>query len=273
VRGASRDALAVARERLDEALRGADDAVVATTSADLLSVARLLSHEPALTRALADPGTSAETRGALLETLLGERLSPLALDVMRGVVGARWSAPGDLIDGVEALGAQAAFEEATREGTLDEVEDELFRFARIIDRAPGLRSALTDPAMPVENKRDLVHTLLANKVTPVTATLVESVVLAPRGRPADRAIDELAAQAAARRQRQIAVVRVAIPLDEDLRDRLAAALEQALGHAVRLQVETDPSVVGGIVVRVGDELIDGSVIRRLAQARRGLTTQ
>jgi F-type H+-transporting ATPase subunit delta len=271
VRGASRDALVTARARLDETLRGVDDATVASTSAELLSVARLLSHEAHLTRALADPGTDAETRGVLLNTLLGSRLSAPAFEVMRGVVGARWSVSGDLIDAVEALGAQAAFEQATREGTLDEVEDELFRFARIIDRAPHLRSALTDLALPVENKRELVHALLAGKASPVTTALVETVVLAPRGRAADYAIDQLAVQAAERRQRQIAVVRVAIPLDDDQLDRLSAALERTLGHAVRLQVEVDEDVVGGIVVRVGDELIDGSMARRVAQARRGLT--
>jgi F-type H+-transporting ATPase subunit delta len=250
-----------------------DDAVVATTSAELLSVARLLSHEHALTRALADPGTDGQTRGTLLNTLLGERLSPVPLDILRGVVASRWSASSDLVDAIEALGAQAAFEQASRSDSLDEVEDELFRFARIIDRATGLRVALSDPAFPVENKRDLVRNLLTGKVSPVTEALVEAVVLAPRGRAADQAIDELAVQAAARRQRQIAVVRVAIPLDDELRDRLAAALERTLGHAVRLQVETDPDVLGGIVVRVGDELIDGSVARRLSQARRGLTAR
>lgn len=272
MRGASREALADARVQLDAALEGVADEAVASTSADLLSVARLLSRESALTRALADPGTDAATRVTLLSTLFGERIGAPALAVLGAVVSARWSTPRDLVDGVEALGAQAGFEQASRSDTLDEVEDELFRFARIIERAPALRLALADPALPQANKLDLLRSLLADKASPVTLALIESVVLAPRGRTPNHAVDELAAQAAERRQRQIAVVRVAAPLDDALRDRLAAALERTLGHAVRLQVEIDPDVLAGIVVRVGDELIDGSVARRLAQARRGLTT-
>jgi F-type H+-transporting ATPase subunit delta len=271
VRGASREALAEASERLDAELASADDAAVTDTSAELLSVARLLSEETGLARALADAGTDSATRVALLTTLFESRVGARSFAVLRAAASSRWSSARDLVDGVEILGAQAAFEEARRSESLDEVEDELFRFARIVERAPTLGSALSDPVLPIDNKRDLVHSLLAGKASPVTVQLVESVVLAPRGRTTVHAVDSLANQAAQRRQREIAVVRVAAPLDDELKERLAAAIGRALGRDVRLQIEVDPSVVGGIVVQVGDEVIDGSISRRLTQAHRGLT--
>jgi F-type H+-transporting ATPase subunit delta len=248
----------------------ASEADVATAADDLLSASRLLSREKSLARSLADPGREAAARVRLLTSLLEERIGAIALDTLRTAVGLRWSTSGDLVDGVELLGAQAAFERAARAGSLDEVEDELFRFARIVERAPGLSTALADPGVAGERKRELVHTLLADKASPVTTQLAESVITALRGRTPSRAMDELAAEAALRRKREIAVVRVASPLDEETKARLAAALGRSLGHEVRLQVEVDPEIVGGIVVQVGDEVFDGSLSRRLAQARRGL---
>jgi F-type H+-transporting ATPase subunit delta len=270
VRGASRQALAEARHRLDAELNGATDADVATAADELLSVSRLLSRESGLARSLADPGTAGTARVGLLSSLLEARLGAIAFTVLRTAVGLRWSTSRDLVDGIELLGAQAAFERAARSGSLDEVEDELFRFARIVERAAGLSTALADPGVEAERKRELVHSLLADKASPVTVQLTESVVTSLRGRTPSRALDELASEAALRRQREIAVVRVASPLDDDIKQRLAAALARTLGHEVRLQVEVDPEVVGGIVVQVGDEVFDGTMSRRLAQARRGL---
>lgn len=271
MRGASRDALAAVRVRLDAILGEVDDEAIRGASEQLLSVARLLGSEHALTRALADPGTDVSARLALLDHLFATRLHEPALATCRHLAGARWSDRRDLVDAVEALGVQAGLVLAERQDCLDEVEDELFRFARIIERAPRLRAALGDPALPGESKRDLVNALLAGKVQPVTAALVESLVMALRGRAADLAIDALATAAAARRERQIAVVRVAVPLADDLRDRLAAALGRVLGRTVRVQVEIDPQLLGGVVVAVGGDLFDGSTVRRLAQAHRALT--
>lgn len=270
MRGASRQALAEARQGLDARLSGATQPDVAAAADELLSVSRLFSREKSLARSLADPGTEAAARVNLLTSLLQQRIGAIAFDTLRTVVGLRWSTSRDLVDGVELLGAQAAFERAARTGSLDEVEDELFRFARIVERAPGLSTALADPGVDGERKRELVHSLLADKASPVTTQLAESVITSLRGRTPSRAMDELASEAALRRRREIAIVRVASPLDDETKERLAAALGRALGHEVRLQVEVDPAIVGGIVVQVGDEVFDGSMSRRLAQARRGL---
>ena len=142
----------------------------------------------------------------------------------------------------------------------------------MIERSSELRTALTDPEVSVDNRVALVGGLLNGKANPTTVALVTAVVTSPRGRKPSPALDALAAEAASRRETKIAVARVAVPMDDDLRNRLEAALGATLGHAVRLQVEVDPDLVGGIVVQVGDEVFDGSVARRLGQVSRGLVS-
>ncbi|HEX7355661.1 MAG TPA: F0F1 ATP synthase subunit delta [Mycobacteriales bacterium] len=272
MRGASRNALAAAQERLDAVLGGSRDASAALALARaLLQVATLLSGERSLARSLSDPGIDAAARRNLVDAVFRGKVDDDVLDLLQVVTGERWSQEDDLVDGVETLGAQAAFTAAERDGTLEDTEDELFRFARIVDGAPDLRTALADPRTPVEAKRRLVQSLLEGKVGDVTLLLAEHVVAAPRGRAADRAIDELAAQAAARKQRVIAVVTSAVPLSSEQTDALAESLGRVLGHDVHLQTRTDPEILGGVVIRVGDELFDGSVLARMSAARTLLT--
>ena len=193
MRGASREALAEASERLDAELASADDAAVNATSAELLSVARLLSDESGLARALADAGTDSVTRLALLGTLFESRVSARSFAVLSAVAGSRWSSARDLVDGVEILGAQAAFEEARRSGSLDEVEDELFRFARIVERAPSWVRA--DRPGRSHRQQARARALPARRQgQPGTVQLVESVVSAPRGRTTIDAVDSLASR-------------------------------------------------------------------------------
>jgi F-type H+-transporting ATPase subunit delta len=260
-----------AREHLEEVLGSSDVAEIRAVSGDLLRVARLLGGESGLARSLADPAMDSEARLGLVNAVFGQQLRAVALEVLTATVGLRWSSSRDLVDGVELLGVQAAFTASAATGELDDVEDELFRFARIVERSPGLTSALADPAVQPDEKAALVRGLLADKATATTVDLVTSVMAALRGRAPVRALDELALEAAARHDRRIAVARVAFPLDDDLRARLETAVGQAVGHDVRLQVEVDPVVVGGIVVRVGDEVFDASVAHRLAQVGRALT--
>ncbi len=269
--GASRQALAEAHERLASDLATADDAVVRTTADDLLAVSALLGREPGVARALADPGAQPSARAGLVDSLVGDRIGAASLVVVHDLVSRRWSAAADLVDAVEQLGSQAVFELSAREGNLDDVEDELFRFARIVERSPELTASFTDPVVTEANRTALIQGLLSDKATSATVQLVTAVVNSLRGRTPAQALDDLAVAAAARRNYKIAVARVAVPLDDALRTRLESALATALGHEVRLQVEVDPSVVGGIVVQVGDDVFDGSVSRRIGQVTRGLT--
>lgn len=167
--------------------------------------------------------------------------------------------------------AKALFEIANAEGTLDEVEDELFRFARTLEQQHELRDALTDPGLPAERKRALLAEVLGERTDPVTVNLLGFVIEQGRARELGAIVDELVAVAAERRQSAVAEVRTAVPLDAGHRDRLAEALERATGRKVELKVVVDPTVVGGVVARVGDQVIDGSVRRRLELARERLS--
>ena len=270
--GASRTALANATERYEERVASLPDgAGSGEVSSGLYAVAGLLDREPSLRRALTDPASSPATRRDLVERLLGGQLPPLPLQVLQDVVEQSWASPTDLRDAVEQLAASAAMRSAEGSGELDEVEDELFRFSRLLEREPALRAALTDPGLPAERKSSIVRDLLGGKARETTQHLVEQAVNHRRGRSLEDVLEELSELAAKRRERYVAHVRAAVALDERQEQRLRSALERIYGHEVDLQMDVDPSVVGGVQVRIGDEVLDGTVTRRLESARRGLT--
>lgn len=163
--------------------------------------------------------------------------------------------------------ARALFEIARAEGTLDEVEDELFRFARSFEASDELRSALTDDLIPAAKRQAIVEDLLGDKATATTTQLVSMVVGSGRGRDLPAIIDRLVARAASSKQLEVAEVRSAVALTDDQQARLKAALANATGKQVNLKVIVDPSVVGGIVATVGDTVIDGSVRTRVEQLK------
>jgi F-type H+-transporting ATPase subunit delta len=167
--------------------------------------------------------------------------------------------------------AEALFSVAEAEDALEAVEDELFRFARALEGEQRLRDALTDPALPPERKRAVLADVLGERANPHTVNLLGFIVEQGRARDLSAIADELAVLAAERRQSAVAEVRTAIPLDAERRARLADALGGATGRKVELKVVVDPSVVGGVVARVGDQVIDGSIRRRLELARQRLS--
>ena len=267
MRGASRAALAHGVEAFEASPAETSGEV----SEGLYAVAALLDREPSLRRAFTDPATSPDSRRGLAQALLGRQLGAAALAVLADLVAQRWSSPADLRAAVEVLAADAALRAAEHDGVLDDVEDELFRFARLLEREPALRAALTDPGLPDDRKSALLRDLLGERARPQTLRLVEIAVTRSRGRSVETALDELADLAAQRRSRFVAQVRVARPLEAQQEARLAAGLERLYGRRVQLQVDVDPAVLGGISVRVGDEVLDGTVQRNLEAVRRSLT--
>jgi F-type H+-transporting ATPase subunit delta len=163
--------------------------------------------------------------------------------------------------------ATALFGVARSEGNLAEVEDELFRFARLLDANDELRTTLTDPALEVSRRQQIVEDLLGGKANPITTSLVSMVVGTGRSRDLTSIIDELVQLSAAEGNKELAEVRSAVELTDDQKTRLAAALGQATGKQVELKVIIDPSVLGGLVAQVGDTVLDGSVRSRLAQLK------
>jgi F-type H+-transporting ATPase subunit delta len=166
--------------------------------------------------------------------------------------------------------ADAMFEVARAEGSIGEVEDELFRFARALDGSDQLREALTDPHIPASRRQQIVEDLLGPRATPITTALISMVVGAGRGRDLPTIIDALVKKSAASHDKAVAEVRSAVDLTPDQRERLAAAIQRVTGKTVEVKVIIDPDVLGGVITTVGDTVIDGSVRTRLDQLKNAI---
>lgn len=263
--GSSRGSLAAMRESVDSLDAAARPAV----SGGLAQVAALLEGDRSLRSVLSDAGIAPDARRGIVRDLL-TGADAATVRTAEDVVAQRWSSEADLVDAFEILSVQAALVTASEQGTLDRVEDDLFRFGKAIDASPELQLTLTDPALPSARKSDVVRELLEAKADPTSTALLSYAAGHLRGRSPQSVVGSLVDQAAAVRQRVIALVTSAVPLDADQQRRLATALETLTGRAVRLQIDVDPEVLGGIVVRVGDQVIDGTIATRLDQARRAL---
>ncbi len=237
---------------------------------DLDGVVDLLDRELVVRRALTDPGVPGSARSELAARLFGSKISPTALEIVQVAVTGRWARPLDLQQALAELAVEVLLAQAQRNNVLDDVEDELFRFGRLLNRTPELSLALSAPAAPVSAKQALVARLLDGKAHPVTVRLVQRAVTERYHGDLERRLEQLTTIAAARRNRLVAVVLSAVPLAGDQIYRLRTAISRYFGRDVQLQVDVDPAVLGGVVVRVGDEVVDGSVLRRLTDARRRL---
>jgi F-type H+-transporting ATPase subunit delta len=265
-----RESYAAARERLDAYAGTAEPAAVAAVADEILAVARLLTAEPRLRRALVDPSRSGQARTDLLRSLLSGKVADTTLALVSELVTGRWSAPSELLDATERLGAEALFAAAERAGNLADVEDELFRFGQFVSGNHALAAALGDSTADAARRAELVVLLLEGKADPVSVRLGQLAVAGFGGRGFESALTRLVELAALRRERELAYVTVAVlPTDEEER-RLVDLLSRRYGRQVSLKVEVRPEVVGGMSVRVGSDLYDGTVVRRLTEARQAL---
>ncbi|MBO3744563.1 F0F1 ATP synthase subunit delta [Streptosporangiaceae bacterium NEAU-GS5] len=267
MRGQSRAAFAEVEERFNSVAGSADLGPLAD---ELFQVADLFDREHGLRRALSDPARPAEQKAQTAEVLLEGKVSRAALDTAIAAVSAKWSQSGDLADAIERLGVLAAAAEADGAGRLDDVEDELFRFGRILAANPDLRRTLADAAVPADRKQGLLDELLASRVAPATLRLITQLVTHPRGLGLERGLDSFGLLVAKYRERLVAVVRSAVALSDEQRTRLAAWLRATYGRDVHLNVEVDPKVLGGFSVKIGDELIDSTIAGRIEDVRRRL---
>jgi F-type H+-transporting ATPase subunit delta len=268
---ASRAALAAARDKLESRIGDANDADRARLGEDLGAVAAVLDEQPVIRRHLADSAAPERLRRKLIEALFGGKVSRASLRVLGDVAASRWSRPRDLVDGVEELAWQALLAVAERDDSLDDVEDELFRFGRILVAQPRLAALLGDQTTPAAGRVELLDTVLAGRTRPITSRLLEQVVRSPRRRPLPEIVEQLVDRAAARRQRSVAYVTAAGPLPAEQEQRLIDVLEAIYRRPISLKIDLDPALLGGLVIRVGDEVIDGSVAARLEQARQWMS--
>jgi len=284
----SRAAIAAARARLDELTRPASGVLertkdrltgqaraitgpeLVTLADELFAVARLLDGQLSLRRALSDPAGKPEDRAALARRLFAGKVSDVTLDLVETVAGQRWSHPIDLVDAFMTLATEASLDAANVRGELDGVEDELFRFGRIVSGDRELGRLLSDRKASAEGKRALLDRLLSGRVSPVTEQLLRNVLTGPHVGTAENAVERLSDVASRRRGQSVARVTSAVALTAAQEQRLSDVLRRIYGRTVGLQITVDPSVLGGLIVQVGDEVIDGSIAHRLEAAERRL---
>jgi F-type H+-transporting ATPase subunit delta len=266
--GSSRQSLQVARGALDVAVKGATGAAAASLSSELFVVASTLHGSLSLRRAITDPSRDASAKETLVKDLF-KSLSAPAIDLTAKVSSLRWSGSGDLVPVLEQLAIEAQASAANIDGVLDRVEDELFTAEQSVTASPELRKALI--TVGADNaKVGIINDLFAKNASPYTVALLGQLVTTLRGRSIEVAFRDYKYALAARRNRVIALVRVAVELTNAQRDRLATSLTAQVGQPVRINIEVDPTVLGGVAIKFADELVDGTVVNRLASAGRSM---
>jgi len=267
--GSSRNSLAVTRDVLDKSLAGLSGDVASSLSNDLFAVVNVLGQNVALRRAITDPSRHSEEKAAFLKELLGSRISDKALAIASTAVTQRWSSPSDLLIAMEQIAIQAEAGAANSRGELDKLEEEIFAFGRALVANQDLRNALNGNPDAVAEKKALVNNVLKS-ATSSTRALISQIVNGLWGRSIENALSDIAHATAEHRSLVVAHVQSAIDLTADQKAKLASALSKQVGQAVRVNVETNPKVIGGVSIRFRDELIDGTVISRMAEASQAL---
>ena len=267
MQGASSDSLHALTEALGAAVEGGADA--SRIGDDLFAVAEVLRREPGLRRVATDLSVTPEAKSGLLRGIFGQQLDPASTDLVATAAGRRWAATRDLPVALEHLGVVAVVRGAEQKGKADDLENELFAFERLASESPELRDALSDPARDVADKRRLLRDLLDGKASSATVRLAEQAVSGSH-RTVAVALETYQKIAAEHRNRLVATVRVARDLDGQEQNRLQEALAAQYSRPVHLNVVVDPTVLGGVRVSIGDEVIDGTVAARLDEARRQL---
>ncbi|MDO5737173.1 MAG: F0F1 ATP synthase subunit delta [Propionibacteriaceae bacterium] len=238
---------------------------------ELFAVVDLLETQAPLRRSLSDPSASPEDRAGLAARLFGNRVSPAALAVLSEVARSTFPNGRRLVTALETQGVRALLRVAKNSGDLGRVQQDLYSFATVVDSDPRLADTLRNRTYPLEARRDLVARLSADRVHPISSRLLARAA-AGRVRTLPLTVASYLSMAARLTSEQIAKVTVARPLDEARTDRLRQALEAQVGGPVSLQIEVDPTVLGGMDVSMGDDIIESTVAGRLDDARRLLNT-
>jgi F-type H+-transporting ATPase subunit delta len=266
LRPASRDSVLTVVERFDGIAADLESDAFTGLAADLASVTKLLRTEAVLARHVADPSSGSDAKVQLIERLLSGKVSDAALDIVKTAVSQRWSSTGDLLYGVQHIARLALLMRAEREGQIEDVEDQLFRFSRILDSEPQLITLLSDFSSPLDGRISLLNNVLGRRASKHAADLLRQSIELLHGERADDTVRGLANLAVSLRGEVVAHVRAAAPLSEAQENRLTELLSRVYGHPVSLQLDVDPGLLGGLTIAVGDEVIDGALSSKLAAA-------
>lgn len=268
--GVSRESNAAARRILDGILKDLSKDQVITLASDLFEVVSVLDSSTPLRRSLTDGSRDAAAKSKLAQDVFAKALSAPAAKLVSELSTLRWSSPSNLGDVIEQIAIETVAAAANLSNELDLLEQELFDFSRIVVQDGELRQALNATKFTAESKRVLVAKIFGGKVSASTARVIAHLVSGLRGRNIERTISFYAAAVAARRERVIANVQVAVALTDAQKEKLTKTLSEKIGQPVRLNVEINPAVLGGFSIRFADELIDASIVSRLADAGRAL---
>lgn len=254
--------------RLNSLDRMLDDSKVGDTYAtEMFAVVDALDSSATLRRAVTDPGTPEGARRALVHGLLDGKVDKAVVDLVAESATLRWAGGRTFAAALERQAVRAQLITADRRGQLEDTEDQLFRFARLVESNPELRNMLGDRAIDLEKRQELVGGLLEGRATESTIVLAKRAVAA-RERTFGHTIEGYVTLAAAQKNRAVATVRVTKPLSSDQRERLRAVLRTKIGREVVIQEVLDPDILGGVRVELGDEVFEGTVSDRLESARR-----
>ena len=269
LRAASREALANLVSEFDGTAAGLAADALTSLADDLAAVTKLLINESALTKLLAEPADTAAAKVGLVDKLLTGKIGDPALKLVRTAVSQRWSTEANLVDGIEHIARLALLQRASAAGEVDEVEDQLFQFGRVLDAEPKLSALLSDYTTDAAGRIALLDKVVGSgsSANGTAAALLAQTIGLLRGERADEAVIDLAELAVARRGEVVAHVSAAADLTDAQHDRLAAVLTRIYGHPVSVQLHVDPELLGGLSITVGDEVIDGSIASRLAAAQ------
>ena len=270
--GSSRQSLVAARTALDAAIKGASAASASELSSHLFFATEVFAGNTSLRRAITDPSRDKAAKAALVKDLFGKSTGALAVSLLSDVSALRWSATKDVIHVIEQLAIEAEASSANIANELDRVEDEFFETSRLVADNFELRKALVGVGS-ADAKAALIAEVLGKKASASTIKVASALVASLRGRSIEAAFADYLFGLANRRNRLIAVVRTATALTDAQSKRLATVLEQKVGQPIRINVQIDPTILGGVSIKFADELVDGSVVNRLANAGRALVGQ
>lgn len=266
LRAASRASVTSMVEEFDGSVADLDANGLTGLADDLVRVVKILRREPILARHLADPSNDAAPKTQLAERLLSGKVSDAALDVLKTAVSQRWSSTADFIRGVQHIARLALLVRAERDDQIEDVEDQLFRFSRILDSETRLITMLSEYTAPLDGRISLLNNVLGRRASKNAADLLRQTIELLHGERADDAVRELANLAVSRRGEVVAHVGAAAELSDAQRDRLTELLTRIYGHPVALQLDVNPELLGGLTIAVGDEVIDGSLASKLSAA-------
>ncbi len=270
--GSSRQSLAGLRLSLDEKLKGLSAADCSAISKDLFAALLAIDSSIGLRRALTDPARDAASKSELIADLFKKSIGEPALALLRAAVSLRWSTPVELADAIEQIAVEAEASAANISDELDRVQSEVFAFSKLLIENPDLRQALSTTSDSTARKQELLKSIFGGKFTSYSNELLAHSVEGRRSRSIEKTISSYSHAVTARRNRVNAHIRASIVLSDAQKKKLTDSLTKQIGQPVHLNIEIDPSVIGGIAIRFGDEVIDGTISKRLAEASQALVS-